>query len=1013
MLKSQHVHLSQTVGEIVSDEDVSMVVVPRGASSPIECPGCDSHPRPRKSSPLHTPTLSLSLERQLKRQQNLPAGQVVARHRGLTVSIQRAATFVMTSSACGGPGIGGRATLIDDEKAGAISKSTIDAVDCHELAALLGKRDDLLIIDSRSFMDYNTHHIRRAVNVANSKIGKRRLQQERVSVRDLLVNNCDADSYHWAVLYDVNSRTAAQLPADSFQAILLEKLAAVFPRVSLLNGGFAEFQSCYPSLVEDKQRPCAPLASALSQPCMPTTNAGLTRILPFLYLGSQQDAHNRQLLWDHNITYVLNVSATCPKADFIPEPQFLRIAVNDNYSEKLLPHFSKASHFVERARESGGCVLVHCLAGVSRSPTMAIAYVMKHLRLSSDDAYRYVKSKRPTISPNFNFLGQLLEYEKELRREKILEASADICSSAPVLSPSRPLSPASALLSPTREWDLPVTISQKKQRLSPRMAMLPRQLTLTLKQRPMETVQASPPEGNSPASGAVSPTTGIARLNFGGSQENLSVPEPTRPFEVARSLSCNLEWLSAHEDENLPPQKIERNVSLSPGLERPVELLPGFHLQQLQQSHPAAQPADSSMGKRKDHSFSKALSKTLSGASLRRHFRRSDSVSTSGTSGYGSQISDHLDTLEDDILSDSDESSVVLRASHIQSEHHGHIKVSRHDSAYRSMTFEESLALGSRESRDKEQQKYKPLGSPLSPSEQHLVSDFEIETLFEADHPFRVDPLIAHGCRREAETRVPLLWSSQCSSAHTELESSHDSGYITSISSTSSSLASSIRSSVVSSSTLSACGRRATAGITDSWRSQSSSSHAELESSHDSGIVASMTSSTPSMRSSSIMSLPGSSTYRRLRAVFCSREGTANVGSETEQRATKMSEECERNADIYEQIIAEFEATRQFHTKTDAKFAHIANRVRMSAEHGKQIALPRARSLPGLEVLYASESVSGSNRFHGQQPRNRHSYSGAVDLNRESPGSPATARIAKTENIQMAEDCSPPAVPLV
>ena len=28
--------------------------------------------------------------------------------------------------------------------------------------------------------------------------------------------------------------------------------------------------------------------------------------------------------------------------------------------------------------------------------------------------FRFVKEKRPTISPNFNFLGQLIEYEKRL-----------------------------------------------------------------------------------------------------------------------------------------------------------------------------------------------------------------------------------------------------------------------------------------------------------------------------------------------------------------------------------------------------------------------------------------------------------------------------------------------------------------------------------------------------------------------------------------------------------------------
>lgn len=35
-------------------------------------------------------------------------------------------------------------------------------------------------------------------------------------------------------------------------------------------------------------------------------------------------------------------------------------------------------------------VLVHCLAGISRSPTMCISYVMRHLKMDSEDAYKYV-----------------------------------------------------------------------------------------------------------------------------------------------------------------------------------------------------------------------------------------------------------------------------------------------------------------------------------------------------------------------------------------------------------------------------------------------------------------------------------------------------------------------------------------------------------------------------------------------------------------------------------------------
>jgi len=51
-------------------------------------------------------------------------------------------------------------------------------------------------------------------------------------------------------------------------------------------------------------------------------------------------------------------------------------------------------------------ILFHCHAGVSQSPTIAIAYIAHLYGLSTQDAYHIVKSKRP-IAPNTGFMNTI------------------------------------------------------------------------------------------------------------------------------------------------------------------------------------------------------------------------------------------------------------------------------------------------------------------------------------------------------------------------------------------------------------------------------------------------------------------------------------------------------------------------------------------------------------------------------------------------------------------------------
>uniref|UniRef100_A0AAR2KPS2 protein-serine/threonine phosphatase n=1 Tax=Pygocentrus nattereri TaxID=42514 RepID=A0AAR2KPS2_PYGNA len=134
-----------------------------------------------------------------------------------------------------------------------------------------------------------------------------------------------------------------------------------------------------------------------------------SKILDYLYLGSEWNAANFEELQKNNVGYILNV--TMEIDNFFPESfTYMNIRVYDVEATDLLSHWNNTYMFISEARKNGQAVLVHCKMGVSRSASTVIAFLMKQQGWSLDYALSHVRERRPIVQPNEGFLRQLQTY---------------------------------------------------------------------------------------------------------------------------------------------------------------------------------------------------------------------------------------------------------------------------------------------------------------------------------------------------------------------------------------------------------------------------------------------------------------------------------------------------------------------------------------------------------------------------------------------------------------------------
>ncbi len=132
----------------------------------------------------------------------------------------------------------------------------------------------------------------------------------------------------------------------------------------------------------------------------------MSKILQHLYLGSMIEAYDINWLNRNNIKNIVNCSIETPSY-YGNRFNYLNLKLYDHPSQSIRHVLDLTYNFIDRSIEKGENVFVHCVAGISRSTTIILNYIMRKYGMKYNDALTFVRNKRNIVNPNQGFRDQL------------------------------------------------------------------------------------------------------------------------------------------------------------------------------------------------------------------------------------------------------------------------------------------------------------------------------------------------------------------------------------------------------------------------------------------------------------------------------------------------------------------------------------------------------------------------------------------------------------------------------
>ena len=129
-------------------------------------------------------------------------------------------------------------------------------------------------------------------------------------------------------------------------------------------------------------------------------------IIDNIYLGDSDAAADEDYLKSYNISTVVNCAEEL--VSNYTDLKFMELKLFDYYLDQIFPRFEIAYKYIKRHSENN--ILIHCAAGMSRSASLVIFYIMKEKKWDYDTCLNYTRERRPVVWPNEGFEEQLRNY---------------------------------------------------------------------------------------------------------------------------------------------------------------------------------------------------------------------------------------------------------------------------------------------------------------------------------------------------------------------------------------------------------------------------------------------------------------------------------------------------------------------------------------------------------------------------------------------------------------------------